>query len=91
MRLAIALLTAVAVVLAWAASAGACSCVGGDPRDRLSEARAAFVGTVAEERIGARRRTYRLAVEKAYKGDVPETVEVTADPTSSCAVDFAVG
>ena len=92
MRVLLTLLAAVAVMLAGAATAGACSCVGGDPRDRLSEARAAFVGTVIEAReTGEGRRTYRMTVEEAFKGDLPAIVEVSSDGRSTCGIDLALG
>lgn len=91
MRLLIAALVALAVLLVTSSSATACSCVGGDPRDRLSQARAAFVGTVTGEREGGTRRTYRLTVEKSYKGDLPARVEVSSDARSSCGIELAVG
>jgi hypothetical protein len=92
MRLLVALLAALAALLTGAASAAACSCVGGDPRDRLSEARAALVGTVTEERgdpVGVR--TYRLSVDETVKGELPEVIEISTDGRSSCGIDLDVG
>ena len=92
MRLLLTLLAALAAMLAGAATAGACSCVGGDPRDRLSDARAAFVGTVTEARsTGEGRRTYAMTVERTFKGRLPATIAVSSDGRSSCALDLAVG
>ena len=92
MRLLVTLLTAFAALLAGAGSAGACSCVGGDPRDRLSEARAALIGTVTEERGDpVAERTYRLTVEETVKGRLPETIEISTDGRSSCGIDLEAG
>jgi hypothetical protein len=68
MRLLVTLIVALAALVIGAGPAGACSCVGGDPRDRLSTARAAFVGTVTEARADSSgTRTYRLTVDKTFK------------------------
>lgn len=92
MRPLLALATVLTALLVGASTAGACSCVGGDPRDQLSGARAAFVGTVTgERRTSALRRTYRLTVEKTFKGALPASVEVFSDGGSSCGIDLEVG
>lgn len=92
MRWLAALILAIAALLVQAVGAGACSCALGDPRDRLSEARAAFVGRVLESRDGSGGvRIHRLAIEEVYKGSLPDTVEVRSDERSSCAVSLRVG
>src|SRR3712207_6794565 len=92
MRVLVTIVAALAALLAGAQAAGACSCVGGDPRDRLSGARAAFVGTVTEERTGpVARRTYRLTVDQAIKGELPDVIEVSTNGLSSCGIDLTVG
>ena len=92
MRLLLTLLVASAALLVSAATAGACSCVGGDPRDRLSQARAAFVGTVTEASVtGEGRRTFRMTVERTFKGRLPERIAVSSDGRSSCGIDLDVG
>lgn len=91
MRLLIALAAALAASLVGATSTAACSCVGGDPRDRLSEAPAAFVGTVTQKTGGDVRPTYRMTVERVFKGDLAATIELTSDERSTCGVGLAVG
>ena len=92
MRLLVTLIVALAALVVGAGPAGACSCVGGGPRDRLSTARAAFVGTVTEARADSSgTRTYRLTVDKTFKGDLPQRIEVSTDGQSSCRNDLHVG
>lgn len=78
-------------------TAGACSCVGGDPRAALSRADAAFVGTVISRREvpGAgwpRAVEYVFAVETSYKGALGDTVAVrTSDNEASCGLSLRDG
>ena len=79
------------------ASAGACSCAGGDPRVRLSGADAAFAGTVTSKRrvtgfAAPRMFDYVFAVEKSYKGSLGATVAVRAPADDgTCGLDLREG
>jgi hypothetical protein len=99
-------LLALLVLLAAAAEAGACSCVGQSPQQRMAEADAAFIGKVtavrSEEDDGSnptfvkRVRVYTVQVEKAYKGAIGATAEVRGEDSSqgavtSCGERYEVG
>ena len=79
------------------ATAAACSCVGGDPRVRLSGADAAFVGTVVIKRrvpgfATPRSFEYVFSVEKPYKGSLGATVVVRASGDGdTCGLDLRDG
>jgi hypothetical protein len=85
----------------WAPSASACSCAGRSDAERLTDAGAAFVGTLVE-----RRELPRLAplessgdpfvnvyrVEQVHKGTLGETVEVhTVRSGATCGLEEPVG
>ena len=80
-----------------AATAGACSCAGGDPRVRLSGAEAAFVGTVTSKRRVSGSATTRLfdyvfSVEESYKGSLGATVSVRmSGDDGTCGLDLREG
>lgn len=91
-----AFLLAVALSLVAAASAHGCACVAISPGQKLRDADAAFVGTVASFRDEGASRIYTVEVAKVYKGAVGPTAEVRGgnpdDGTGSdCDEAFAVG
>lgn len=87
---------ALLIALGLVAEAGACSCVARTPQERMAGADAAFFGKVTAIRSENGRRIYTVQVEKAYKGDVGATAEVSgedpdAGPFSSCSEVLQVG
>ena len=87
-------LVAPALVVVGATRALACSRVPPEPDPvALKDAAVVFSGTVAEIEpgvdIGFDRVTWTFAVEQVYKGDVPETQEVTSHTQSAaCGLAF---
>ena len=99
MRVVALCVVALAAVAASAEPAGACSCVRQDPRTSLARSDAAFVGTLLERREGpgpiqssADPVTLVFKVERAVKGRLPATIEVTtAADGASCGVEAKIG
>jgi hypothetical protein len=74
------------MLLVSANGASACSCAIGDPRDRLAEVDAAFVGTLVEKKVLESTRTVNtFRVEEALKGELGETVDVHSG--SACGLE----
>lgn len=102
-RLAVASGAAAAALLFGLESAEACSCVRLDARQGLSEADAAFVGTLVARRQALPPRPggvsssadpdiFTFRVDKAIKGDLGQEIEVwSARSGASCGLEVAIG
>ena len=91
-------LAACAFVLFTAALAGgvesgrACSCALPDPRAALAQADGAFVGTLVSRREGDQTTVLTFSVERALKGAIGKTVEVsTASSSAACGIEVRTG
>jgi hypothetical protein len=94
-----ALLVAVAVTVALDVDdAGACSCAGTDPRDRLAKGEPAVIGRVVAKRpqadtlFGDPGFDYTVRVERALNADLGPEVTVTAGRRSpTCGLEWTLG
>ena len=92
-----ALLAGVFVVFAATLAGGvesgqACSCALPDPRAALAQADGAFVGTLVSRREGDQTTVLTFSVEKALKGAIGRTVEVsTASNSAACGIEVRTG
>lgn len=95
----IAVILLIATSTVWAAQpAAACSCAGGDPRDRLEESDAAFVGRYVSREPsdepgnhGLYNTVYTFEVETVVKGDLNEQIEVySSGHGASCGFEGGV-
>jgi hypothetical protein len=82
-----------AATLAAQVEAGrACSCALPDPRAALAQADGAFVGTLVSRREGDQTTVLTYSVEKALKGAITRTIEVsTASNSAACGIEAPVG
>jgi hypothetical protein len=88
-RVGIATAVALVVALVPAAPAGACSCAAGNPRDRLQEAGAAFIGRLLEVEGDVQTARYTFAVDEAIKGSFAETITIeTAGNGAACGFEL---
>lgn len=87
------LVLATAVLAAAVEPARACSCVQPDPWAILPKADGAFVGRLASRReTDQGRAVLSFSVERAVKGKIGTTVEVTtANNSASCGIEMPVG
>ena len=87
----------VLVLFAAALAAGvdsghACSCALPDPRAALAQADGAFVGTLVSRRQGDQTTVLTFSVEKALKGAIARTVELsTASNSAACGIETSIG
>ena len=73
-------------------SGRACSCALPDPRAALAQADGAFVGRLVDRREGDQTTVLVFSVEKALKGAIGRTVEVsTASNSAACGIEARVG
>jgi hypothetical protein len=89
-----ACVVALLAVLAFSVEpASACSCVQPDSWAILKQADGAFVGSLVERReAGQGRAVLTFSVERAVKGRIGETVEVTtADNGAACGIESPIG
>ena len=92
-----ALLACVFVLLAATLAGGvesgqACSCALPDPRAALVQADGAFVGTLVRRREGDQTVVLTFSVEKALKGAIGRTVDVsTASNSAACGIEVRTG
>lgn len=95
----LAVIVLLAGAVAWNVQpAAACSCAGGETRDRLDAASAAFVGRVVSRALpeqgitsSGSLVTYTFEVEATVKGDIGETVDVLSAVSGiSCGFEFGV-
>ena len=92
-----ALLACVVVVVAASLAAGveparACSCALPDPRETLARGDGAFVGTLVSRRQVDQHAVLLFSVERALKGSIGGTVEVsTASNGAACGLEAPVG
>jgi hypothetical protein len=92
-RIAIAMLTSL-LVMSGAHPAAACSCAGGDPRDRLEAADAAIVARLKEKTVDpdGQRAVYRFKVAEWVKGDGGTFVDVhSAAYGAACGIEAKIG
>ena len=90
LRAALVLVLVAAATWAPAGRAGACSCAGGNPRDRLQEAGAAFIGRMLEVEGDFQSARYTFAVDQPIKGTFAETLTI-ATAGNGAACGFEVG
>ncbi|MGH2629535.1 MAG: hypothetical protein ACRDHI_03100 [Actinomycetota bacterium] len=87
-RLPIAMALVLLVALVPAGPASACSCAGGNPRDRLQEAGAAFIGRLLDVDGDVQTARYTFAVDEAIKGSFAETLTIEASGNgASCGFE----
>ena len=92
-----ALVACVFVLFAAALAGGvesgqACSCALPDPRAALAQADGAFVGTLVDRREGDQATVLTFSVERALKGAIGRTVEVsTASNSAACGIEVRTG
>ena len=73
-------------------SGRACSCALPDPRAALAQADGAFVGTLVSRRDGGQTTVLTFSVEKALKGRIGKTVDVsTASNSAACGIEVQTG
>ena len=81
-----------ATLAAGVESGRACSCALPDPRAALAQADGAFVGRLVDRREGDQLTVLVFSVEKALKGAIGSTVEVsTASNSAACGIEARVG
>ena len=78
MRASLVLVLVAAATWAPAGRAAACSCAGGNPRDRLQEAGAAFIGHLLEVAGDSQSARYTFSVDEPIKGTFAETLTIAA-------------
>ena len=95
LRFAVSLVLALTWFLMAARAASACSCAGGEPRDRLVEADAALVGTVTDRSGGlldVGTVTVTIAVEHDLKGNLGDEVQIETNAQgSACGLELGEG
>ena len=102
MRALLAVVIALGAGLALAEQSAACSLAASptpvDPRARVADADAAFVGTLLDIRAknppamsSAGPFVFTFRVEERIKGDLPDQIEVVAASGASCGLDGPVG
>ena len=91
--LAACLFVVLAATLAGGVESGqACSCALPDPRVALAQADGAFVGKLVNRREGDQTTVLTFSVEKALKGAIGRTVEVsTASDSAACGIEVRTG
>jgi hypothetical protein len=84
----VAVIALAALVVTAPPEAGACSCIGTDPEERLKQVDAAVIGTVVSDDG----RRGRIRVEHDFKVDLGEEIVVpTSGDESACGLDLEAG
>ena len=88
----IALVLGLLTALVLSGNALACSCAIGDPRDRLADVDAAFVGVLLDRVVDGDQAIHTFRVEDAVKGELGETVQVRSHRDgATCGLEVPVG
>ena len=91
MRALLVLVLVAAATWAPAGRAAACSCAGGNPRDRLQGAGAAFIGRLLEVEGDSQSALYTFAVDEPIKGTFAETLTIAAEGNgAACGFEVEV-
>jgi hypothetical protein len=92
MRCTLLLMLVLASIPGLAGEGSACSCVGGTPCDHARTASAVFLGTVTQVESNGYGTTMRLRVERAWKGAVGKSIEISGPPDGgACGLGLSVG
>ncbi len=91
MRIVLSMVLSLGLLAVLTRAAYACECLDKrSPREEMRRSKVVFVGTVVEADVDGRNSSYRLRVEKSWKGSVSEFITIsTADGT--CSHSFDIG